>query len=76
MRCAMLYLVFSCSCVGICVLMDQTGSTALMLAARNNHIAMVEYLAGRGADMEAKDEVSTALYLIAAGISSATCEVM
>ena len=73
MHCAMLYLVFSCSCVGICVLMDQRGYTTLMSAAENGHLAVVECLVWRGAGMEAQHDVSAALYLVEAHTCSAMC---
>lgn len=44
----------------MCVLMEQNGSTALMWAAANGYAAVVEYLLKRGADTEAKDDVSSA----------------
>jgi ankyrin repeat protein len=35
----------------------QYGDTAVMVAARNGHLSVVEYLVDRGADIEAKDRV-------------------
>ncbi len=36
----------------------QGGCTALMLAARNGHANVVQYLVGLGANLEASDKVS------------------
>ena len=38
--------------------MHQDGTTPLLWAARNGHLPMVEYLVEKGANMEAKDNVS------------------
>ena len=38
--------------------MYQGGRTPLMNTANNGRLSMVEYLLKRGADMEAKDDVS------------------
>ena len=46
MYCAMLSHVFVCVCM--CVFMDQNDSTAVLLAARFGHTAVVEYLNRRG----------------------------
>jgi len=35
----------------------QHGWTAVMQAARNDHLSVVEYLVDRGADIEAKNSV-------------------
>ena len=60
-----------CVCVYVGVPMDQAGSTALMLAAENGHLAVVECLVWRGAGMEAQHDVSAALYLVEAHTCSA-----
>ena len=41
----------------------QYGFTPLSVAARNGRLPMVEYLMERGADMEAKDQVSDVIPL-------------
>ena len=38
--------------------MYQAGGTPLTYAAENGHLPVVEYLVEKGADMEAKDNVS------------------
>ena len=47
-----------------CLCMDQYGSTPLMNAAMNGHLRVVEYLVEKGADMEAKDQVSDVISLM------------
>ena len=44
--------------------MYQYGTTALLRAARNGHLPVVEYLVERGADMEAKDAVNDVISLM------------
>ena len=44
--------------------MCQNGYTPLLLAAWYGHLAMVEYLLERGADIEAKDKVSDVISLM------------
>ena len=44
--------------------MDQDGYTPLMFAAMQDHLPVVEYLVERGADMEAKDNVSDVISLM------------
>ena len=41
--------------------MYQVGNTALLIAAQNGCLAVVEYLLERGADMEAKDKVNAVM---------------
>ena len=38
--------------------MYQDGDTPLLLAAENGHLPLVEYLVEKGADIEAKNNVS------------------
>ena len=40
---------------------DQNGYTAMILAANNGHMDIVEYLVSQGADKDIKDDVSTTL---------------
>jgi hypothetical protein len=49
------------ACVGCMGLTVQGGRTALHYAAREDRTAAMEMLLGRGADMEAKDNVSRVL---------------
>ena len=44
--------------------MYQNGNTPLMWAAWKGHLPAVEYLVERGADMEAKDDVSDVISLM------------
>ena len=44
--------------------MYQWGRTPLILAAGEGHLAVVEYLVEKGADMEAKDIVSDVILLV------------
>ena len=44
--------------------MLQNGKTPLMEAAKNGHLPVLEYLMERGADMEAKDNVSDVISLM------------
>ena len=46
------------------VWMHQIRNTPLMDVARNGHLAVVEYLVGKGADMEARDRVRDVIALI------------
>ena len=41
-----------------CLCMDQYGYTPLIWAALEGHLSMVEYLLEKGADVEAKNNVS------------------
>ena len=42
----------------------QFGFTPLILAAKNGHLPVVEYLVERGADIEAKNNVSDVISLM------------
>ena len=44
--------------------MYQNGTTPLMHAAMEGRLPVVEYLVEKGADMEAKDDVSDAISLM------------
>ena len=48
----------------LCLWMYQDGYTPLIRAARNGRLPVVEYLVERGADMEAKDNVSDVISLM------------
>ena len=44
--------------------MYQYGTTPLMYATANGHLPVVEYLVEKGADVEAKDDVSDVIVWI------------
>ena len=46
----------------------QDGCTALMLAAEKGHLSTVQLLVGKGADLEAKDEVRPAQCAVQCGM--------